>query len=95
MQAGAEPVAVALALDREERGQGERSAVQEVEALYGLRCVTILTFSELIAALEAPPRPDTAAGVPRGTDAGAPSSARPRTAGGDARLPSQIRGHDA
>jgi orotate phosphoribosyltransferase len=53
LQSGAEPLAVALALDREERGQAERSAVQEVEALYGLRCVTILTLSELIAALEA------------------------------------------
>ncbi len=30
--AGAEPVAVALALDRQERGQGTRSAVQELEA---------------------------------------------------------------
>jgi orotate phosphoribosyltransferase len=53
LQAGAEPVAVALALDREERGQAERSAVQEIEALYRLRCITILTLSELIAALEA------------------------------------------
>ena len=53
LQAGAEPVAVALALDREERGHAERSAVQEVEALYGLRCVALLTLSELIAALEA------------------------------------------
>jgi orotate phosphoribosyltransferase len=53
LQAGAEPVAVALALDREERGQAERSAVQEIEALYGLRCITILTLGELIAALEA------------------------------------------
>jgi orotate phosphoribosyltransferase len=53
LQAGAEPVAVALALDREERGQAERSAVQEVEALYGLRCIALLTLSELIAALEA------------------------------------------
>jgi len=52
LQAGAEPVAVALALDREERGQAERSAVQEVEALYGLRCITLLTLSELIEALE-------------------------------------------
>ena len=51
-QAGAEAVGVALALDRQERGQGERSAVQEVESLFGIRCVTILTFSELIAALE-------------------------------------------
>lgn len=52
-KAGAEPVGVALALDRQERGLSERSAVQEVEAHYGLRCVTILTLSELIAALEA------------------------------------------
>lgn len=50
--AGAEPVGVALALDRQERGRGERSAVQEVESLFGLKCVTILTLGELIAALE-------------------------------------------
>jgi orotate phosphoribosyltransferase len=51
--AGAQPVGVALALDREERGQGEQSAVQEVQAMYGLRCIALLTLSELIAALEA------------------------------------------
>jgi orotate phosphoribosyltransferase len=49
--AGAEPVGVALALDRQERGQGERSAVQEVESQYGLRCVSILTLDGLIEAL--------------------------------------------
>jgi orotate phosphoribosyltransferase len=49
--AGAEPVGVALALDRQERGQGERSAVQEVESQYGLRCVSILSLSGLIEAL--------------------------------------------
>ena len=48
---GAEPVGVALALDRQERGQGERSAVQEVESQYGLRCVSILSLSGLIEAL--------------------------------------------
>ncbi len=53
LQAGAQPVAIVLALDREERGQAERSAVQELTAVYGLRCITILTLSELIAALEA------------------------------------------
>ena len=52
-KAGAQPLAVALALDREERGQTERSAVQEVEALYGLRCITLLTLSELIEAFAA------------------------------------------
>jgi orotate phosphoribosyltransferase len=51
-QAGAQAVGVALALDRQERGQTERSAVQEVESLYGLKCVTILTLDELIVALE-------------------------------------------
>ena len=50
--AGAQPVGVALALDRQERGQGERSAVQEVEVLYGLRCISILSLTELIGALE-------------------------------------------
>ena len=48
---GAEPVGVALALDRQERGQGERSAVQEVESQYGLRCVSILSLDGLIEAL--------------------------------------------
>jgi orotate phosphoribosyltransferase len=51
-EAGAQAVGVALALDRQERGQTERSAVQEVENLFGLKCVAILTLGELIAALE-------------------------------------------
>jgi orotate phosphoribosyltransferase len=51
-RAGATPVAVALALDRQERGQGPRSAVQEVEAEFSLRCVSILDLSGLIRALE-------------------------------------------
>jgi orotate phosphoribosyltransferase len=51
---GAEPVAVALALDRQERGTGELSAVQEMERQYGLRTVSILTLGDLIEALSAP-----------------------------------------
>jgi orotate phosphoribosyltransferase len=46
--AGAQPVAVLLAVDRQERGQGSRSAVQEVEAEFGLRCISLLTLSALI-----------------------------------------------
>ncbi|MGB8327359.1 MAG: orotate phosphoribosyltransferase [Steroidobacteraceae bacterium] len=48
--AGAQPLAIALALDRQERGQGAggRSAVQEVQADLGLRCVSLLTLDELI-----------------------------------------------
>lgn len=52
--AGATPAGVALALDRQERGQGSKSAVQEVSAEYGLRCVSILTLSDLIDALTTP-----------------------------------------
>ena len=52
--AGAEPVGVALALDREERGQGELSAVQELERVEGLKCVSIVTLSDLIEALTQP-----------------------------------------
>ncbi|MBV9346044.1 MAG: orotate phosphoribosyltransferase [Gammaproteobacteria bacterium] len=48
--AGAEPVGVALALDRQERGEGALSAVQELEQ-QGLRCVSIVTLGELIEAL--------------------------------------------
>lgn len=48
--AGATPVGVALALDRQERGQGTRSAVQEVSADFGLKCVSIITLTDLIAA---------------------------------------------
>lgn len=49
--AGATPVAVALALDRQERGLGASSAVQEVESQYGLKCVSILDLKGLIEAL--------------------------------------------
>jgi len=46
--AGAIPAGVALALDRQERGQGAQSAVQEVSSQFGLRCVSILTLAELV-----------------------------------------------
>ena len=52
--AGAQPVAVALALDRQERGQGTLSAVQEVEKEHGLRCVSIVTLADLIDTLSRP-----------------------------------------
>ena len=52
--AGAQPVGVALILDRQERGQGALSAVQELEQREALRCVTIVTLAELIEALAQP-----------------------------------------
>jgi orotate phosphoribosyltransferase len=53
-RAGAEPVGVALALDREERGQGNLSAVQELERTENLKCVSVVTLSDLIEALSRP-----------------------------------------
>jgi len=51
--AGATPAGIAIALDRQERGQGERSAAQEVEADFGIPCVAIAGLDDLIAYLEA------------------------------------------
>ncbi len=53
--AGAQPAGVVLALDRQERGQGAASAVQELEQQQGLQCVSIVTLSDLIEALSRPP----------------------------------------
>jgi len=53
--AGAQPAAVALALDRQERGQGNTSAVQEIESQHGLTCVSIVTLADLIETLSNPP----------------------------------------
>jgi orotate phosphoribosyltransferase len=46
--AGAEPCGVALALDRQERGRGERSAVQEVEQEFGLPVTSIISLADLL-----------------------------------------------
>ena len=54
-KAGATPVAILLALDRQERGTGERSAVQEIQATLGVGSVSILTLGQLLGALENPP----------------------------------------
>jgi orotate phosphoribosyltransferase len=53
--AGAQPVAVAFALDRQERGLGTLSAVQEIESEQGLSCVSVVTLDELIETLSHPP----------------------------------------
>jgi len=50
---GATPAGVLIALDREERGQGERSAVQEVRDSYGLPVVSVLRLRDLMEHLEA------------------------------------------
>lgn len=47
-QAGATPAAVVIALDRQERGVGALSAVQEVEQTYGLPVISIARLDNLI-----------------------------------------------
>jgi orotate phosphoribosyltransferase len=51
--AGATPAGVAIALDRQERGQGSRSAAREVEREFGLPVVSIAGLDDLIAHVEA------------------------------------------
>ncbi len=50
--ANATPAGVVIALDREERGQGARSAVAEVEAEYGIPVVAVARLRDLLALLE-------------------------------------------
>ena len=47
----AEPAGVLIALDRQEKGTGERSAVQEVEQDYGLKVSNIISMHNLISYL--------------------------------------------
>ncbi len=50
--AGATPCGVIIALDRMERGQGELSAVQEVQRNYGIPVVSIATLDDLLSYLQ-------------------------------------------
>jgi orotate phosphoribosyltransferase len=51
-QAGAQPAGVLIALDRQERGRGTRSAIQEVEEMFRLPVVSIVRLDDLITFLE-------------------------------------------
>lgn len=53
--ANAEPCAVAIAVDRMERGNAATSAVQEVEKTYGIPVIAIATLDDLIAFVETEP----------------------------------------
>ncbi|ELY7392762.1 orotate phosphoribosyltransferase [Cronobacter universalis] len=52
---GATLAGVMIALDRQERGRGELSAIQEVERDYGCQVIAIITLNELIAYLAEKP----------------------------------------
>ncbi|MCC7199671.1 MAG: orotate phosphoribosyltransferase [Gammaproteobacteria bacterium] len=55
---GAQPAGVVIALDRQERGQGALSAVQEVARDFGLPVVSIITLADLLVHLERAGRAD-------------------------------------
>jgi orotate phosphoribosyltransferase len=57
-QAGASPAGVAIALDRQERGQGRKSAAQEVQSTFGIPVIPIAGLDDLIAYLEEKSAPD-------------------------------------
>ena len=49
---GAQLSGVLIALDRQEKGQGELSAIQEVERDFGTKVISIVTLADLISYLE-------------------------------------------
>jgi orotate phosphoribosyltransferase len=53
--AGATPAGVLIALDRQERGQGELSAVQEVEESFGIPVISVANLTDLIDYLSGHP----------------------------------------
>lgn len=53
--AGADPCAVVIALDRMERGLGDLSAVQEVRETYAIPVIAIATLSDLLGYLQDEP----------------------------------------
>ena len=62
-RSGATPAGILIALDRQERGQGELSATQEVSREYGLPVTAIATLADILATLGA--RPGERANVDR------------------------------
>lgn len=51
-QAGAKPAAVLIGLNRMEKGQGQVSAIQEVEQTFGIPVISIINLSHIVAYLE-------------------------------------------
>lgn len=51
-QAGAAPAGVAVAMDRQERGAGPLSAVQETEQRHNIKVISIITLDNIIEFLE-------------------------------------------
>ncbi|ACE85957.1 orotate phosphoribosyltransferase [Cellvibrio japonicus] len=54
-QAGAQPAAVLIGLNRQEKGRGELSAIQEVEQNFGVPVISIINLNHIIHYLEHQP----------------------------------------
>jgi orotate phosphoribosyltransferase len=61
--AGAQPAGVLLALDRQERGLGDLSAVQEVRAQYSIPVIAVVTLADLMHYTGVQGRPDELASM--------------------------------
>lgn len=61
--AQATPVGVAIALDRQERGQGALSATREIETSYGIRVISIAGLDTLVTYLETQSMPEQLAAI--------------------------------
>ncbi len=51
-QAGAEVAGVLISLDRQEKGQQQRSAIQEIQEEYGIPVLSIITLNDIIDFLQ-------------------------------------------
>ncbi|UZJ43561.1 orotate phosphoribosyltransferase [Marinimicrobium sp. C6131] len=62
--AGAEPAGVLIGLNRQERGKGSLSAIQEVEQQYGIPVISIVNLDDVVAYLKADKaRPEVVAAI--------------------------------
>lgn len=50
-ESGAEPAAVLIGLNRQERGRGELSAIQEVQETYGIPVISIIKLDDIVSYL--------------------------------------------
>jgi len=64
--AGAQPAAVMIGLNRQEKGRGELSAIQEVEQDYGIPVVSIVKLDDIISFLNEQEGQDTLVAQIRG-----------------------------
>ena len=61
--AGADVVGLAISLDRQERGQGNLSAVQELRQSLGIRVISIIGLADLIEVFDESDTPDASLGA--------------------------------